>query len=90
MMGKLGAIVNVTFVELPFPTAFPAITVNVTEERIALGVPLITQVLGWMLSPVGRLDVVEQDVTPEPLLLRVVGVIVMGTSHCPDVPKEPE
>ena len=90
MIGIFGIIVSVTVVELPLPTAFVAVTVKVADERIALGVPLITQVLALIESPVGSAGVIEQPVTLEPLLFKVVGVILMGTSHCPEVPEEPE
>jgi hypothetical protein len=90
MIGIFGIIVSVTVVELPLPTAFVAVTVKVAEESIALGVPLITQVLALIESPVGSAGVIEQPVTLEPLLFKVVGVTVIGTSHCPEVPEEPE
>ena len=90
MMGIFGTIVSVTVVELPLPTAFEAVTVKDADERIAFGVPLITQVFGLIESPVGSAGEIEQPVTLDPLLLRVVGVILIGTSHCPEVPEEPE
>ena len=38
----------------------------------------------------GSAGEIEQPVTLDPLLLRVVGVILIGTSHFPEVPDEPE
>ncbi len=90
MIGIFGIIVSVTVVELPLPTAFVAVTVKLADDKIALGVPEITQVFGLIESPVGSAGVIEQPVTLEPLLFKVVGVILIGTSHCPEVPEEPE
>lgn len=58
-------------------------------DRVALGVPEITQVKLLILSPALSAGVVVQLVMLAPLVLRVVGVTLMAVPTVPLVPLAP-
>jgi hypothetical protein len=59
------------------------------EARVPEGVPLITQVVVFILKPVASAGEMIQLEIAELLLLRVVGVTVIGTLTEPVVPDAP-
>jgi hypothetical protein len=65
MMGVDAPIVKVTVAE-PVPAEFVAVIVKLVAASVALGVPLITQVVALMLSPDGKLGEALQPVIAEP------------------------
>jgi hypothetical protein len=85
MTGVFGRTERVTL-PAPVPDEFVAMTVKEVTERVSRGVPLITQVMGSILTPFGKAGAVVQLVMFAPLPSKRVGKTLISSPNNPCVP----
>src|SRR5512137_495727 len=62
------------------PAAFVAVTVYVAVAAAALGVPEMTPVVGFRISPAGKAGVTAYDATAPPVLVGAFATIAVPTT----------
>jgi hypothetical protein len=88
IVGNLAAIVIDTVAVLVKLDEFVIVIVWLVAPWAQVGVPLITQLVAFILRPEGRDPV--QFVMGAPPLVNPVGEILIAVFTCPDVPLAPE